>query len=240
MEPAKKKINFNDSGYYFIGLYALVLLGFWPSYFSRFFNGTADFAFYFHFHAVLLTLWIFLLIIQPILIRKKKLALHRLLGKLSYILMPLLFLSVILLAHSRIPSHILVINGEKNYGLHLLIPFKDLLILGITYIIAIRYRHNIHIHARAMVATGIVFIEPTLIRLIKHVSGSPLSLLFTIAIVYSLLIALIINERHQKKGRWVFPLVLGLYLIVHSLILFQIQIGPWETFARWFAALHLT
>ncbi|MDB4902890.1 MAG: hypothetical protein JWQ63_2171 [Mucilaginibacter sp.] len=237
----KTKINFNNSGYYFIGLYVLVLLGFWPSYFSKFFNGTANFAFYFHFHAAMLTLWISLLVLQPILIRKKKLSLHRFVGKLSYFIMPMLFLSVILLAHYRLPAHIVVINNEKNYGLHLLIPFKDLLILGTTYILAIRYRHDVNIHARAMVATGIIFIEPALIRLIYHMGGvSPFSLIFTMAIVYSLLIALIIKERHQKRGRWVFPLVLCLYIVVHSILLFQIQIGPWETFSRWFAALPLT
>ena len=42
----------------------------------------------------------------------------------------------------------------------LFVPFKDLLIFGTMYIIAIRYRHNVNVHARAMVATGIVFIEP--------------------------------------------------------------------------------
>jgi Ca2+/Na+ antiporter len=89
--------------------------------------------------------------------------------------------------------------------------------------------------------TGIVFIEPALIRLIRHISsGNALSYPFTILIVYAILITLIIRERHQKRGRWVFPLVLGLYMVIHTIILLQIQIGPWETVARWFASLKLT
>jgi heme exporter protein D len=241
MEAIKAKINFNNSGYYFIGLYVLAVLGFWPSYFAKFFNGAGDFAFYFHFHAAMVTLWVFCLVIQPMLIRKKMLSLHRLIGKASYVIMPMLFLSVILLAHYRIPSHIVVINNEKNYGLHLFIPFKDLLVLGMMYTLAIRCRHNIHIHARAMVATGIVFIEPALVRLIRIISnGSVISYPLTIFIIYSILISLIIRERHQKKGRWVFPLVLGLYIIIHFIILFKIQIWPWEMFSRWFARLNIT
>ena len=58
-----RKLDFGKSGYYFIGLFVLVLLGFWPSYFSKFIDGTADFNFYFHFHAVIATLWLILLIV---------------------------------------------------------------------------------------------------------------------------------------------------------------------------------
>jgi hypothetical protein len=45
---------------------------------------------YFHVHAIMLSLWILVLIIQPILIRKKKLAVHRLIGKFTYVLFPLM------------------------------------------------------------------------------------------------------------------------------------------------------
>jgi hypothetical protein len=235
MEPAKPKLRYDTAGYYFIGLFALVIFGFWPSYFAKFVNGKADFTFYFHFHAAMVTLWIFMLIVQPLLIRKKKLALHRLIGKLSYFLFPLIFISVILLVHSR---HNI---AEKELDINLFVPFKDLLILGTACFIAIKYRHDINLHARGMVATGIVFIEPALARLIINLFGaSPAAYLVTIAIIYSLLIGLIIAERHQKKGRWVFPLVLGLYIIVHSIIIFNIHIGIWEAFVKWFIVLPLT
>jgi len=236
------KIHFDKSGYYFIGLVGLALLGFWPSYFSKFFIGTEKYSAYFHFHATMISIWIFALIAQPILIRKKKMTLHKFIGKLTYILMPLLFLSVILLTHYRIQDHVLIVNNEKLYGPHLIVPFKDLLILGTAYIIAIVYRHDINIHARAMVATGIVFIEPALIRFIKYalIKDGSIAYLCTIGIVYSILIGLIIMERKQKRGRWVFPLILVLYIFVHSLLIFHIRIGVWETFAKWFAALPLT
>ena len=236
------KIRFDKSGYYFIGLVGLALLGFWPSYFSKFFDGTENYSFYFHFHATMIALWILVLIAQPILIRKKKLTIHKFIGRLTYILMPLLFLSVILLTHLQIQNHVQIINGEKLYGPHLIIPFKDLLILGTAYIIAIVYRHDINIHARAMVATGIVFIEPALIRFIRYalIQDVRLSYFLTIGLVYSLLIGLMIMERKQKRGRWVFPLILVLYIFVHSLLIFHIRIGVWETFAKWFAALPLT
>lgn len=242
MTTITSKIRFDKAGYYFIGLVGLVLLGFWPTYFSKFFNGTENSSFYFHFHATMMALWILVLIVQPILIRKKKLAVHKLIGKSTYILMPLLFISVILLTHFRIQDHVLIVNNEKLYGPHLIVPFKDLLILGTAYIIAVVFRHDVNIHARAMVATGIVFIEPALIRFIRHslIQDPRLAYFLTIGLVYSLLIGLMILERKQKRGRWVFPLILGLYICVHAILIFEIRIGFWESFAKWFAGLPLT
>jgi hypothetical protein len=236
------KIKFDKAGYYFIGLVVLVLLGFWPTYFAKFASGTNKYPIYFHFHATMMSLWILALIVQPILIRKKKLRLHRVIGKLTYLIMLLLFLSVILLTHYRMEDNVQFVNNEKLYGPHLVVPFKDLLIIGIAYIIAVRYRHNVNIHARAMIATGIVFIEPALVRFLGYAvfSNRPMALIPSIAFVYGILITLMIIERHQKSGRWVFPLILGLYIIVHSIIIFQLHIPGWETFARWFAALPLT
>lgn len=233
------KIRFEKSGYYFIGLVAMVFLGFWPTYFSKFYDGTANFNFYFHFHALMMSLWILSLIIQPILIRKRKLSIHRLIGKLSYVLMPLLFTSVILLKHYRIGGHI-----TEGLGANLWLQTKDLVIIGIMYCIAIKYRHNVQIHARAMIATGIVFIEPALARfLINSVFPKEYSMqafLITIVLVYALLISLMIIERKQKTGRWIFPLVLILYIIFHSLYLFKISTPAWDAFAKWFVELPLT
>ena len=229
------KIRFDLSGYYFLGLVVLIILGFWPSYFSKFFSGTNDYKFYFHFHATMMLLWLTALIAQPILIRKKKLPLHRLIGKISYFLFPLVIIAVLLLAHSR-----RTVNSD-DLGISLLVPFKDIIIMVIAYGIAIRHRRNIDLHARGMVVTGIVFIEPALSRLLAHVIGPSLtSYLVTIGIIYALLIGLIIREWRQKRGRWVFPLVLGLYIIMHAILVFDVQIAPWNAFARWFETLPIT
>lgn len=238
MSIKRRTLQYKNTGYYFIGLLVLAFLGFWPSYFSKFFDGTADFTIYFHFHVVLAVLWIFMLIIQPILIYQKKLPLHRLIGKFSYLLVPLIYISIILLAHSRIDPQ----AGDRYINLWL--PFKDLIIFTAGYGVAIRYRKEMAIHARGMIVAGIVMIEPALVRLISNIffpeAFNPAAYLITIAVVYILLITFIIRERHTKKGRWVFPMALVLYLLVHSIILLQIRLKPWEVFVDWFASLPLT
>lgn len=234
-----KPQTFNKSTYYFMGLFALALAGFWPSYFAKFFDGTADFTFYFHFHAALAIVWIIFLVVQPLLIRRKQFALHKKIGKLSYILVPLIFISIALLAHSRIDPE------DENIGLSLWIPFKDLLIFTFGYGVAIRYRKIMPIHARGMIVAGIVLIEPALVRLILYMffpdSGfAPAGYLATIGIVYLLILGLIVAERKEKKGRWVFPVTLGLYLFVHSVIILQYSVPGWQIIAKWFAGLPLT
>jgi t-SNARE complex subunit (syntaxin) len=54
------------------------------------------------------------------------------------------------------------------------------------------------------------------------------------------LIGLILGERKARKGRWVFPVVLLLYILVQIVLVFNIKFSLWEIFVEWFSALPLT
>jgi len=233
------KINFNNTGYFSVGLLVISIVGFWPSYFSKFFDGTANFNFYFHFHLAMALLWIALLIVQPFLIKKKKTAIHRRIGKLSYIILPLLIVSVILLKHS-------ITNPEtiKGLGASLWFVIKHSVILLVMFTIAIKYSHNMQIHARAMIATGIEFLEPGWARFIFNTllpePNFYLGLGISVSTIYALVIFLIIRERNQSSGRWVFPLFLSMSILFHFLIFFEISFDFLDLFAAWFYKLRIT
>ena len=234
----QKKSNFHSSGYYFFGLVLLGLLGFWSSYFSKLLDGAYTFNFYFHFHVLMVVLWISSLIIQPYLVMKKQLHLHKLIGKTSYFIMPLFVTSVILLAHHSTQG-----KASSNLGAALLIPVKDLFILAVLYSIAVIQKRKPYIHARAMIGTGIIFIEPALIRFLFNLLPNNFHFLayyITIGITYAIILFLIAMERNQKTGRWVFPMLLLLFITFHYLILQQITTSWWDSFAKWFAALPIT
>ena len=238
MENKAKKIRFDLSGYYFIGLVFLVVLGFWPSYFAKFFNGTADFSFYFHFHATVLILWMSGLIIQPILIRKKKLSIHRMVGKISYFIIPLIFISILLLTHSRIPHNGLLTEDNLVGAFN---SAKDLVILSVAFYIAIKFKKEYQLHARGMIVTGLAFIEPAFIRFTFRVISNPIwAYLTTIFTLYAVLLYLIYKERNQISARWVFPLILILYMIAHGLVLTGIYLPIWEVCVKWFVSFPLT
>ena len=230
-----KQVVFANAGYYLSGFILLAVLGFWPSYFSQLLDPTVSFNFYFHFHAVIALVWILTVIIQPILIKRGQYKRHRQIGKLSYLIFGLVFISVLLLIHDR---HTI---DQENLAGNVFIPFKDLIILAIAYPIAIYFKNNVAIHSRAMIATGLVFVEPALVRLIMNVFDRPeAGYLWTIAIVYTIFLTLIVMERKQTSGRWVFPTILFVYIIVHSVIIFRLPLSGFDSFCKWFLSLPLT
>ena len=218
-----------------VGLLLVAVIGFWNSYFSKLLDLENDFNLYFHFHVLMAGLWIIVLIVQPILIKKRKWQLHKQVGFVAHFLIVLFFISVLLLTHYQ-----LSIEKATNY-VGAFIPFKDLFILSVAYFIAMKYRKVVGIHARGMVVTGIAFIEPALIRAIGHLFPSlDNKYLWTIAIIYTILILLMIVGRKYKRGQWVFPLILCLYIPIHSVLIFRIPLGFFKTFVDWFVGLPLT
>jgi hypothetical protein len=89
----------SGSGPYFAGLLLLAIITFWPTYVSL---SPAASSIYTHFHAAVATLWVLMLISQPMLIRSGRITTHRKLGRLSLVLAPLFVLAAVLLANSRI------------------------------------------------------------------------------------------------------------------------------------------
>ncbi|MFC3879745.1 hypothetical protein ACFOSV_06140 [Algoriphagus namhaensis] len=229
-------MKFQNTGYYYLGFLIMTFIGFWPSYFSKFFDGTAEFNQYFHFHSLTAILWVAMLVIQPILIQSKKYELHKAVGKFSYLLVPILFVSVALLANNRIDPELEFVGPE------VWIPFKDLIIFSLGFGIAITFKNSMPIHARGMIVAGMALIEPVMARVmfnVLEIQGLT-GYLSAISVDYIILVVLIILERKETKGRWVFPLALATFLFIHAVVLFKINPEFWESFARWFVTLPLT
>ncbi len=235
MKSFLKKIQDFYFGYLLIILLPLSVLAFWKTYFSDLLQNGKSFNFYFHFHVIIAVAWLLMLIVQPVLFRLKKIRLHRLLGKISYIFFPVLLISVVLLAHYR---YRMLLDAEP---LQLLIPFKDVLIALYGFIIAVYYKKRVLMHARGMLLTGIVFLEPLLVRVFSnYITAWPYAMYLSMICIYSVLILIIIGERHTKEGRWVFPPVFIFYIVVHLVILNHWQIPLLRPFANWFSQLNLT
>ena len=88
-------------GYGFAILSLSAIVAFWPSYLARPFD-TIDATT--HVHAAAMASWCALLVAQPFLIRGGRTALHRALGKLSYVLAPLVVVAALRLVQVRIQA----------------------------------------------------------------------------------------------------------------------------------------
>ena len=235
---APRAFNFSRSGPYFAGLFLLALVAYWPTYFSRVLG--ADH--YTHFHASLAALWRLMLAAQPMLIRAKRLTWHRLLGAFSYVLAPLIVVSIMLLGHSRIKG----LSGEayaiQTYILYLQVSLTVL--FGLSYALAIYTRHTVALHARFMVCTAFTLIDPVVIRLMFWMGSRTPSWNYqwvTFGLTDLVIVALIVLERRSRAGRRVFPVMLAVFVLAQIPALFGLtNTAPWQAFARWFAALPLT
>lgn len=229
-------MKFQNSGYYYLAFLVLAFIGFWPSYFSKFFDGTADFSQYFQFHVGTALLWVAMLVIQPLLIQRRKYALHRTIGKFSYFLVPILYISVLLLANYRISPELEFVGPE------FWIPFKDLLIFSFGFGVAIWFRNSMPIHARGMIVAGFALSEPVMVRIMYNVLGlkGTYPYILAISVVYVILLVLIFLERKEKQGRWVFPVAFSIFLLVHIIVISGFNPDFWERFSRWFISIPLT
>lgn len=233
---ASRRMDFDQAGFFIIGLMIIVWFGFGPSYFERLAGN--EFTFYIHFHAVNMVIWLLTIFVQPILIRQGKLSSHKLIGRITYFFFPIVIFSMILLIHSQMNASSQISGGD------FFVPFKDVVTMSIYYSLGIFWRKNIAIHSRFMVAAFIPLIEPALVRMLLHSLPSTIveyAYPLTVSIIDILILLLVLRDFRKLKLRWIF-ISLFLIMLSYQLVIFS---GLTEstlifTIARWFAALPLT
>ena len=97
---------YRNIGYLLLLLPLVVIAGFWIPYFSEIPRFERSITTAVHVHALLLFAWVALLVIQPLAIRSSSIALHRILGKVSYFLMPLVVISAIAMLRKEYLEHL--------------------------------------------------------------------------------------------------------------------------------------
>lgn len=232
MKPIK--LEYTSSAPWVIGLLLLSFLAFWQSYYLVF----AVNAGYVHFHTFTAILWFALLLIQPYLIKSRRLDLHRLLGKISYPIASIVVLSILILAHSRISNSPEEIYALRTYVLYLQLSLA--IAFALTFGFAIYFRKIKSIHARLMLATTLTFIDPIFSRIFMgYIPGfdiNPQWITFG-AIILTLMI-LSILDRKDQKAKWVFPgLLLGYTLIAIPIFFGLTRLEAWQSFAAWYSQL---
>jgi hypothetical protein len=166
-----------NAGWWFLLLIPLVAIAFYPTYFKVFFQPAASVI---HIHFGLMAVWVMVLIAQPFLFRYKKLALHRKIGRATYVLVPLLLVSSFLMIRlsyyrflaspqaATFPSRAELL---KNAATFMAITFLYLGLLALFYSLAIINRRKPATHARYMVATALTLLGPTVDRIVYAISG---------------------------------------------------------------------
>lgn len=193
--------TYKNLGYVLLLLIPFTFFGFYKTYFNQFptFESTRS---YIHIHAAIASIWILMLIAQPLLIRKRKYKLHRLVGKISYWVFPLLILSFI-------PGMVRLVNSDDPTILFF--PLSDVIMLLLFYSLAIFHKRNTSKHMRYMIGAALVFLDPTLGRIGIFWLGlsDKVNQNLLCTIIFLTLIGLIFVDR--KNGKNYTP-----YLIIFS------------------------
>jgi len=200
-------------GYFFLLLVPLIFAGFYKSYFQSF-PFAKNIHVFEHLHAFIASVWVLILIVQPFLIVNKKTALHRKVGRLSYIVFPLLIVSFI-------PQIIKIIRKENI--VNLFFPLGDGTLLIAFYSLAIYYRRNTSKHMRYMIALTLVLLGPTWGRM----GGSLLGLTdlatqnIQYAIIYAILVSLTLYDIRNKRKY--FPYLIAIFaFMIHQAVYYWV------------------
>ena len=202
-------------GFLMVLLMILTLIGFYPTYISKFpaFKNLTNVH---HFHGAMMMTWFVLLIVQPFLIRYKKYEIHRILGKISYVVAPLVLLSIFLAARGEYYRDLEYITEDQNLA-GLALDITNLVAFGVCYTLAMFNTHNTPYHMRYMVSTAILMLGPGVMRVIAiyEVFGPmnfPTNVLYTYAIGISISIALIIYDLIKGLPYKPYLVVIGLMI----------------------------
>jgi hypothetical protein len=229
---------FQKSHLFFATFFLLVLAGFWLSYFTK----ISDQENYrMHVHGVTLIVWCTLLISQAYLIRIKRYALHRQMGKLSYIIVPLIAFTTLDLYKYRLNE--LTTLGTRDY-LFTASVLIALLTFLIFYGLAIYYKRKPVIHARYIVCTVFPMFTAVFDRIIESyfpfllpyfpdVDG-PVAQAFGLTLGDVILFALCIWDWLSHKRLNVFPVALIIHLVYHFAVLNFYKFEFWKSFCNWF------
>ncbi|QNA45432.1 hypothetical protein [Lacibacter sediminis] len=192
-----------------IALLFISFLGFRKTYFNLFpaFTGTS---WVIHFHVASILSWLALLFTQAFLAKSGRLELHQKIGKLSYILVPVILTGFILVTNHGQLKH-------KEPGL-VAATFFDGSLFVLFYLLAILNRKNVNYHAPYMMLSAVPFINPGLGRFISPEVSLPIEFL--------LILTLLLTAYFKKKTFRPYLVALGSFIGLLLIVVYVSLINP--------------
>ncbi|TVR54893.1 MAG: hypothetical protein EA421_07645 [Gemmatimonadales bacterium] len=223
-----ERSDFYPRAWLYFGLALLVtLVAFYPSYFGRL-HETGP---WHHLHGVTATLWMTLLVVQPLLHRLGRWDWHRRLGRVAFVLVPLVVLGGMVMVER-------MLNAEGRYppGLPYQLGFIDFFVLTqfvLFFALAMKHRADMQLHARYMACTVVGPLIPALARLLPRFPGVETfqaSLHLSYLLMHGVLVLLLLHDHRSGGVRLPYVLALGLMVAQHVLMT---QAAGWEWWRAW-------
>jgi len=213
-------------------LFILLQVAFHPSY-LQYFPQFHEFSWIHHIHGALMVSWVMMLIIQPYLIIKKKYKTHRLIGKISYLTAPLVFISMILITKLNYLKMVGVMPFNEVaafQSLNIITPFNFLLF----YSLAIIHKKEVFKHKRYMIGTVFTIFGAISSRLLIIIFGSSIAFnAFFISEYFgiSIVLLLLLNDVRKKVNPIPYTIV-AVGLCISIISIHARYTGAWQSVVR--------
>ena len=156
---------YRNAPYYVLICIAVIVAGFWPSYFAA----EESVPWQFHAHGIAASIWVVMVLAQSWTVHKEQLPLHRAVGKSSLILFPFLIAGLAAIIDLTAKGFVaadspvrLMFGGQFLIGMALAIAAYVVL-----YYRALKYRRKVWLHSGYMLATPLILFESPFSRLMN-------------------------------------------------------------------------
>ncbi|MEO7276581.1 MAG: hypothetical protein ABIW33_00995 [Sphingomicrobium sp.] len=148
---------YSRAPYYMLGVIAVILTGFWPSYFAV----AKSAGWQFHAHGIAASLWVLMVMLQSWTAqRKTQLPLHRAVGQASLFLFPFLIGGLAAIIDRQSRDFIAGDPVNLLYGPGFMIGTMVALAAYVTvFYRALKYRRKVWVHAGYMLSTPLILFE---------------------------------------------------------------------------------
>ncbi len=221
--------------YFFAAFLAAAFISFWPTYFARI--GDIP-SWRVHAHGALMLAWLLLLIAQAWLIRAQRRPWHRMLGKVSFVLVPLILVSSVVVEHASLLRDGAKISEESLFFAYLIIAL--LIAFVVAFGLAIVHRKTPALHMRYMICTPLAMLDPVFARIfaVRFDIVYPTGQMITFAMIDGILLWLCYLDRHTPYRA--FHRMLAVYVVVQIPAFFLYKTAWWAEAVAWFVALPLS
>lgn len=180
---------------FFISVAIVSLAGFFNSY-IQFLPEVRKFQLAIHLHFAAFVCWFALLIIQPILIRKRKYNLHRKIGKLSYLIAPIILVTILILVRNQVQRELLM--SKENAAFTGLIGLLDAISFSIYFTIAMVNKNNHRWHVAFIIAATLIILNPGMSRLLNQLKPGS-GLIFAVFFPFIVSLSIVMYEKIKLR-----------------------------------------
>jgi hypothetical protein len=151
--------------YYVLAVIAVIVAGFWPSYFSVW--GTVPWQF--HAHGIAASIWVMMVVVQSWTAHHKQLPLHRAVGRSSLFLFPFLIGGLAAIIDVTAKGYVAGDHPVRMmFGGQFLIGLAIAIAAYVTvYYRALKYRRKVWIHSGYMLTTPLILFESPFGRILN-------------------------------------------------------------------------